>query len=185
MNLYLYIPPHSAHPPGTIRSLVYSQIRKYWYQNTKTEDFTNIVQTFFHRLVDCGHNKTKLTKLFHETAMALDRSSQQKMFPPNKDNISTQQNDTLYIKWRFHPNDIPRTTIQQVYHQTCERASTNSPQGFQQLTTETGETMAIKKLTIAYTRDRNLRDILIPSKLKQSTRYSVKQTLAVRNGDNN
>ena len=29
MNLYLYIPPHSAHPPGTIRSLVYNQLRKY------------------------------------------------------------------------------------------------------------------------------------------------------------
>jgi len=28
MNLYLYIPPHSAHPPGMIKGMVYGLLRR-------------------------------------------------------------------------------------------------------------------------------------------------------------
>ena len=30
MNLYLYIPPYSAHPSGLFKSIIYSTIRRYW-----------------------------------------------------------------------------------------------------------------------------------------------------------
>ena len=33
-NLFLYIPPQSAHPPGMIRSLIYSLTRNYYIQNS-------------------------------------------------------------------------------------------------------------------------------------------------------
>jgi hypothetical protein len=45
LNLYLYIPPLSAHPPSCFKGLIYGEIRRYWTQNNPS-DFTNIVANF-------------------------------------------------------------------------------------------------------------------------------------------
>ena len=47
LNLYLYIPPHSAHPPGTIRSLIFGLTRKYWQQNSDPNDFCAIIKLLY------------------------------------------------------------------------------------------------------------------------------------------
>ena len=39
MALNLYLPPNSAHPPDTIRSLVFGRVRAYFLHNTYREDF--------------------------------------------------------------------------------------------------------------------------------------------------
>ena len=49
MNLYLYIPPYSAHPPGLFKSIIYSTIRRYWLKNSTWEDFTHIVMQFYNK----------------------------------------------------------------------------------------------------------------------------------------
>ncbi len=180
MNLYLYIPPNSAHPPGVIRSLIHSQIQKYWIQNTNPDDFKTIIHAFFTRLLDRGHNIDKLRQLFRASAIALDSKN---LLPDSPDRLT--QNNQLYLKWRYHPKDIPRKTLRHIYCQTCESPSEYSPKGFKELYTDKGPTMAVDKLTIAYTRDRNLRDILIPSRLRPSTKYKVSDFLSSKKGDNN
>ena len=47
MNLYLYLPPHSTHPPGITQSLIYNLIRKYWIQNSQKHNFIKIIQSLF------------------------------------------------------------------------------------------------------------------------------------------
>eukprot|EP00956_Cyclotella_meneghiniana_P015107 scaffold22917_cov55-Cyclotella_meneghiniana.AAC.3 len=42
MNLYLYIPPSSAHPTGCIKGTVFGLIRRYHAQNTHRKDFIAI-----------------------------------------------------------------------------------------------------------------------------------------------
>jgi hypothetical protein len=44
MNLYLYIPPLSAHPPSCFKGLIAGEIRRYWLQNSP-EDFKTIRQS--------------------------------------------------------------------------------------------------------------------------------------------
>ena len=182
MNLYLYIPPQSAHPPGVIRSLIFSQIKKYWQQNTKPEDFIRITKAFFYRLINRGHNPTKLRQIFHQTAHQIDTnrnnnklSGQETTTPKDKENI--------YLKWRFHPTDITRRTIQAIYKATCEQPTTQSEDGFRNLPTDTGATMQINKLTIAFTRDKNIRDLLIPSRLRHFPKYKVSQYTNSKKGD--
>ena len=39
MNLNLYLPPHSAHPPDSIRSLIFGRTRAYFLHNTHQKDY--------------------------------------------------------------------------------------------------------------------------------------------------
>ena len=71
LNLYLYIPPHSAHPPGVQKSLVFGCLLKYWKQNSNTDDFVQITKLFFKRLQDRGHTTENLRILFMESTKKL------------------------------------------------------------------------------------------------------------------
>jgi hypothetical protein len=47
MNLYLYIPPLSAHPSGMIKGLIYSAIRRYKRQNIDRKDYVDMVRLLY------------------------------------------------------------------------------------------------------------------------------------------
>jgi hypothetical protein len=45
MNLYLYIPPLSAHPPSCFKGLITGEVRRHWLQNN-LEDFQQLLLKF-------------------------------------------------------------------------------------------------------------------------------------------
>ncbi|KAL7541429.1 hypothetical protein ACHAWF_006930 [Thalassiosira exigua] len=51
MNLYQYIPPQSAHPPGTIKGILFGLRRNYFLQNTKQKDYHEMMTKLFLRFV--------------------------------------------------------------------------------------------------------------------------------------
>ena len=64
LNLYLYIPPHSAHPPGVLKGLVLGNaFRIYSLCSIKT-DIKNHLQAFYNRLLARGYKKDALAPLF-------------------------------------------------------------------------------------------------------------------------
>ena len=73
-NLYLYLPPHSAHPPGITRSLIHGLIRKYWIQNTHSQDFHKMTKLLFQRLLARGHPENTLRSLFLQAAKNIDKT---------------------------------------------------------------------------------------------------------------
>lgn len=68
MNLHLYIPPHSAYPPGVLKGLIFGSLRRFWIQNSNLEDYKTLVLKFFKHLCDRGHNSEKLKQKFLEGA---------------------------------------------------------------------------------------------------------------------
>jgi hypothetical protein len=54
LNLYLYLPPKSAHPPSCLKGLITGVLRRYWLQNN-TFDFQDILIKFIKRLSERGH----------------------------------------------------------------------------------------------------------------------------------
>ena len=64
LNLYLYIPANSAHPPGVLKGLVIGLVRKYRKQNTRPRDFRKIVKLLYKRLLDRGYTSSTLQPLF-------------------------------------------------------------------------------------------------------------------------
>ena len=63
MNLHLYIPPSSEHPPRCPKGTVYSLVQRYFRQNTYQQDFTYFVGLLYHRLIQPGWDRTSISEL--------------------------------------------------------------------------------------------------------------------------
>jgi hypothetical protein len=82
----------------------------------------------------------------------------------------------LFFHLPYHPQDISRKQIQEIYMKTCERKD-NLSESFTRMTTQSGSTMRITKLTVAYSRAKKLHDILCSSTLKDLDNCNVSDFL--------
>jgi len=112
LNLYLYIPPTSAHPPSCLKGLIAGEMRRYWFQND-TDDFQAILTKFITWLTDRGHRIEDLIPLFQQAALAIDSNE--------TSNATTSNSNTLLIHWRYHPFDIQRSDLRSYYNKTLEQ----------------------------------------------------------------
>jgi len=109
MNLYLYIPPNSSHPPSCLKRLIAHKLRCYYTQNN-TENFQNMLVKFISRLLDRGHTIKELTPLLLQAASTLDRQ-----------NIQLKENNkqsTIYIHWTYHPNGLQQRDLRRAFDTT-------------------------------------------------------------------
>jgi hypothetical protein len=113
MNLYLYLPPLSAHLPSCFKGLIFGELRCYWSQNSP-ENFKKLLSKFIQRLVDRGHTLQTLIPIISQAAMAIDQNGQ------HHTAINKDDSNTLYIHWRYHPARIQRSDIRQIYNKTLQ-----------------------------------------------------------------
>ena len=66
MNLYLYIPPHSAHPPGVLTVIVSGNIRRFHSICSNQEDINRRIKYFYARLLIRGYQRDFLIPVFTE-----------------------------------------------------------------------------------------------------------------------
>jgi hypothetical protein len=78
MNLYLYIPPNSAHPDKILRSIVFGRLRAYRLQNSTTTNFIKMSLLLARRLRDRGFSPQTLTPLFREAGARDDTPSRRR-----------------------------------------------------------------------------------------------------------
>ncbi len=161
LNLYLYIPPMSAHPSSCFKGLVIGEIYRYWLQNTEEKDFINITTNFILRLLQRGHQITQILPILYNAAANIDnRNTKHKPIASNPD-------DTLFIHWRFHPLNINNNTIRQIYNNTLKGFD-----GFQQM-------------RLAISRPKNLRDILSKTDLPNIPDRNVSNIIEKISSPNN
>jgi len=135
MNLYLYIPPLSAHPPSCFKGLIAGELQRYWVQNNP-HDFKRILVKFITRLTERGHSLQSLIPVIKNAAISLQKNKQR----PNT--VIRDTDKTLYIHWKYHPSGLQNTDIRQAY---------NSP---------LKGSIPFDNMQIALSRQKNLRDIL-------------------------
>ena len=169
MNLFLYIPNHSAHTPGLLKSLAYGLISTYKRQNSSQEDFKENVRRLYNRLITRGYEREQLLTLFQDITAKLDSRKNQNLdhnpiCKSTKSNGNKHGSSPLFFHLPYHPKGISRRFIQQMYKEKCEKPD-DLGESFTELTTELGGRMRIPKLTVAYNRPKNLRDLLSPSTL--------------------
>ena len=178
MNLYLYIPSHSAHPPGLLKSLIYGLVLTYHRQNTFKSDFLNYTRLLYDRFLARGHKKESIYPIFLWAAEKLDNklSTRETVLFINNKKRKKSTNNRLFFHLPFHPKDISRQQICNIYKTTCETPDKNG-NSFKLFKTDRGSRFVVDSMTIAYHRPKNLRDLLSPSKLKESSTLNVNSAL--------
>jgi len=134
MNLFLYIPTLSAHPPSCLKGLIIGEVKRYWIQNNP-EGFQKIVTAFIKCLLARGHKLQDLLPLLQQAASIIDQQTSARATKQSPSN-------PLYIHWTHHPSNVHTSDIRKTYNAT--------------LSNQTGH----DHMTIALSRPKNLRDTL-------------------------
>jgi hypothetical protein len=151
LNLYLYIPPQSAHPPSCLKGLISGELRHYWLQNSQS-NFTTILTKFIQHLVDRGHNLADLTPIFYQVAIKFNNAEFH--------SVTNTHDNTLFIHWTFHPNGLQQRDIRDIYNATLK------------------QDLEYDKMTVAIARPRNLWELLSSTPLITPPDINVQDTIA-------
>ena len=152
MNLHLYIPGHSAHPPGLLKSLVCGQLLRFWTQNSLTSDYVHHTRAFFNHLIKRGYSREVLQKHFTDAATKLD-VKRKKLKSNEMDETS------VFFHLQYHPHQIPKGMIRDCFEAHCAATFKTAKHEFG------WNRLNISRLIVAYSRASNLRDRLCSSKL--------------------
>jgi hypothetical protein len=150
-NLYLYIPPHSAHPSGMLSGLIHGNILRIHRLCSSPEDIKRKSTEFFTRLTHRGYTTKQLTPLFtsaHRRAL---------LYNPTPLPKNTLHNDNkLFFHLSFHPEDPKPSTIHKIWDSVVANPPDHRP--LHHITNLHGVPITIDHLTIAYSRPPNLRN---------------------------
>ena len=152
LNLHLYIPPHSAHPPGLLPGIVHSTIFRIFTLCSNPNDQIQRTKVIFKRIQARGYKSNQIKPLFLK-AIARAKS----YYGPS----DTKNNDHTAVIFHlpFHPNDPPSHKIQQAW-----RNSVASPRYHMPLpdmrNPKSKEKCNIQRMIIAYRRPMNIGNLL-------------------------
>ena len=104
MNLFLYIPPTSAHTPGVLKSTILGNLRRFWCQNTNRQDYVQVAKQFADRLVARGHDPTNIRNLSMEAAAVID--SEMSNGTHHKCVHPSAPRNTIFFHAEYHPRGI-------------------------------------------------------------------------------
>ena len=147
LNLHLYIPPKSAHPPKVLFGLISGALRRFWLQNTSNERYRLNVSFLFEKLCQRGHNKTLLTTLFQQASRKYVRKYGNVITFVQEKKAKPDDKRTFFLHTQYHPRGLSRKWLHDAYQQSLSKL------GF------------YERQIICLSRPKNLRDILIPSTL--------------------
>jgi hypothetical protein len=149
MNLYLYIPPGSAHPSNMIYGLIYGRLRAYRLQNTATNDYHRMAILLARRLCARGYSLHTLLPYFQKAATRLLASDPRRILDPT--NLPQIENDTedkpMIFHLPHHPRGITRQQVRDAYSATL------------------GPLIPERRLLIAVSRPKNIRDRVCRTRL--------------------
>ena len=115
LNLYLYIPPHSSHPPGALHGLITDMTKQIYRLTTDAADQQSSVINLFNRLLVRGHEASDILPM-SKTALVTATK------PLPAPVITTSIFDTaplLFFHLPFHPRDVPSSkVIQAAFYST-------------------------------------------------------------------
>ena len=152
LNLHLYIPPHSAHPPGLLPGIVHSTLFRIFTLCSDHNDRILRTKVFFQRLQARGYKSDHIKPLFIKAIARAQRYSG----PTDR---ATNDENTVILHLPFHPNDPPSHKIQQAWHDTIASPKYHMPLPHMR-NPKSREKCNIERMIIAYRRPMNLGNLL-------------------------
>jgi len=152
LNLHLYIPPHSAHPPGLLPGIIFGTLFRIYTLCSSKEDTATRTKIFFQRLLARGYKAEKIRPLFLcaiETAKNYSGPAD-----GNRDKDSF-----IIFHLPFHPNDPASYEIQRAWRECIAEPQYKMPV-WNIPNPKTRQRCGIKRMIIAYRRPMNLGNLL-------------------------
>jgi hypothetical protein len=154
LNLYLYIPPLSAHPPGVLSGLVLGNCHRIYTLVTSPARQRIHFRRFYFRLMHRGYKPMQLKPLFCR-AVELETRRQNNM---SNANTRSELDNTIFYHLQYHQQDPPSRDIQQLWSENFSNPPYEKPSA--EIKNRNGFPIAINRLIIAYSRPPNLNNIL-------------------------
>jgi hypothetical protein len=150
MNLYLYIPPSSAHSPCCFKGLIARELRRYFIQNNK-EGFETMLTKFTGRHLDRRHSLNNILPLLLQAAANLDT---------NPSRVTEKDcNSMLYIHWPLYPKGLQRQHLRQLYDNMLKNI------------------LPFQKMQVTISRLRNLRDVLTKAAINLPQDFDINHAI--------
>jgi hypothetical protein len=152
LNLYLYIPPHSAHSPGVLRGLVIGMTLRILRLTTALQDKKTALRSFFLRLCNRGYAAEKLRKLFVEALAHTER--------PTFDENWWIHEKRCFLHLPYHPDDPSSKVVQRLFRQHLLNPPSEPP--LPDLRNLVNCSIGTNRMIVAYHRPNNLRNLFFP-----------------------
>ena len=159
MNLYLYLPPHSAHPPGVLKGLIFGTIHRVFSLTSDHKNRMTTLQRLYCRLIRRGHHHAAIKPLFDE---GIERQSN----PPEK-KTGTDISDALILHLPYHPDDPPSRSIQRAFKQCILEPPNSIP--LSKFPAKSRYPMRTDRLIIAYHKNKSLKNLLSPRRFDKTS----------------
>ena len=154
LNLYLYIPSHSAHPAGVLSGLIQGNIHRAFYLCSDLADVETFIQAFYNRLIARGYQSSLLKPAFLKAiAKHMSNDSSHPLQSPTTADEPTNKPPVI-MHLTFHPDDPSSSEVQQLW-----KTYVIQPQYKRHLSilkNHNGNKLGLERLIIAYSRPPNL-----------------------------
>jgi hypothetical protein len=156
LNLYLYIPPHSAHPPGVLNGLVCGIVHRVFTLCSNYQEALQLCKEFYRRLLVRGYKPQTLRPLFTKAA-----SKALAYTGPSHSPLSTSTatiSDSIFFHLRYHPNNPSSSQLQHVWKEQLLTPRYKQPLFV--IRNKDRAPIGIRRMIVAYNRPPNLGNFL-------------------------
>ena len=162
LNLYLYIPPLSSHPPGVLTGLILGNCHRIYTLVSSQSSRKQHINNFYKRLIARGYQHNTLVPLFQRAAQLATQRDNQLNHPHHHQNnrLTTTSDDEprIYYHLRYHPNNPNSKDLQRKWKETISAPPYEKP--LANLKNNQGREIGLSRMIVAYNRPPNLGNIL-------------------------
>jgi hypothetical protein len=176
LNLHLHLPSHSAHPRGMLRGLIRGTALRVTRRTTNPSEQLVFLKRYRQQLLRRGYSASTLDPIFQEafaTALTPPAATASEIEITLLDPVYKEDRplapyytsvpkvdaaDSLYLHVFHHPLDVNRVVIQQAFRKTV--ASPRACIPMESIRNHEAVPFGVSRLTIAYHRPRNVRDLI-------------------------
>lgn len=163
MNLFLFLIPSSAHPPGVARGTIFGMHHRFFRLCSDHDDVIIAIRNLYRRFRYRGFSNSWLKPVFN--------AAYKLCFKNRAPRVPISGNRRLIIHLKFNKYDIKRQQIQRLFKTTMLH-----PPGephLSDLENHMEEKIYIDDLTVAYRRPFILKNVLFPRKLRPSIAHLI------------
>ena len=165
LNRYLYLPPHSCHPPGCITGLILENTHRIYTLCSDPADISHKLQLFYERLRNRGYQRKQIHPIFEKAALLAIQQKQHAvpMLISDTDLTSCKR---IFLHLPYNKGDPPSYKFQKIWKSQVTAPRYCKPLSF--LTNKEGNKIEVEQLTVAYSRPPNLGNLLSYRKITEA-----------------